>query len=47
MFSSGDIGSDDRQPGLAYPSEEVAVEAILKWGREGYVSTIESYAHEV
>ena len=34
MFSSCDIGIDDMKPGLAYPSEEVAVEAILRWGEK-------------
>ena len=34
MFSSCDIGIDDMKPGLAYPSEEVAVEAILRWGEQ-------------
>ena len=32
MFSSCDFGIDDMKAGLVYPSEEVAVEAILKWG---------------
>ena len=34
IFSSFDIQDYGMKPGLIYPSEEVAVNAILKWGEK-------------
>ena len=36
LFSNTDLSVDELKPGLCYPDENTAVEAVLKWGKKAF-----------